>query len=358
LKPFLKRIVRIALWVFSPLSFLYQILFLIDRFRSKPTRLQLCYVISVGNLTLGGTGKTPFVQFLITTLKKQFPEFHFTILSRGYKARFSNEGTIVNSDAMATDVGDEPLLHKQKLSEVQVIIGKDRIRSYKKFNQISSRKHIVILDDGFQHHKLYRDLDIVLIDANRPIGNGFTLPLGILRERPSALSRADLIVYTKLNENNMRNISALETKERKSLKDIPTFRSKLNVSLRTVEIPKKSSEKYHLITGVGNPISVLESANEILGDKVVSSHFFADHHEYTDSELIYQIKCLSEGTTLLTTEKDWVKWKFLDHFMNQIRFLGVGITLLQIEFELENFSAFESLICSHVSNYAKEIATV
>jgi tetraacyldisaccharide 4'-kinase len=305
---------------------------------------------------VGGTGKTPFVQYLIPLLSKKFPGFRFTILSRGYKAKMSDTGALVAEDSLPTDVGDEPLLHKQCLPEVQVIIGSDRFQSFDAFNQIHDQKHIVLLDDGFQHHKLTRDFDIVLIDANRPLGNGFTIPLGILRESFSALKRADVVVFTKLNDSNQKKISSIEESLNLKIPKLAKFRSRFLPTIQVGSVPGIATKKYLLIMGVGNPGSVINTAKEALGEVELEIKTFPDHHNYTDSEMIEVLKATSLDVSLVTTEKDWVKWRSLDRFMQEVKSRKVGILLIQIKLEMENETEFVSLLSSRVSTYAKEIS--
>jgi len=311
-------------------------------------------VISVGNLTVGGTGKTPFVQFLIKELKANFPDFHFTILSRGYKAEFSSVGAKVESTSNPKHVGDEPLLHKNKFPDVQVLIGSRRYESFLKFNQIKDKKHIVILDDGFQHHKLKRNLDIVLLDANHPLGNGFTIPIGTLRETSKALLRSDVIVYTKLNETNQVLAQSINQRISKFATHIPVFFSGLNSSLRVL-IPKVDTiDQYFLITGVGNPNSVLHSAEKILNQKISGYKFFSDHKQYTESEMKRVLNELKPKTCLLVTEKDWIKLKELEVFLSKLKEKKIGLAIIEIEIDMQNLDSFRKFIVSHVSSYAKE----
>ncbi|WP_167883546.1 tetraacyldisaccharide 4'-kinase [Leptospira ognonensis] len=356
MKSFLSFSFKILLWVLSPLSFLYQVLFWIDRRRTKPRKLTNCYVISVGNLTVGGTGKTPFVQFLIRDLKNHFPDFHFTILSRGYKARLSLQGALVESNASPMDVGDEPLLHKQTFPDVQVIIGSDRFQSYQTFNQYKSSKHVVILDDGFQHHKLYRDFEIVLLDANHLLGNGFTLPLGSLRETRQALLRAHAVVFTKWNEENAEKVDKFESNLDGDFKRIPRYHSKFTPELDAKQESADMIRSYFLVTGVGNPESVMKSAKQLLGSKVIAYKYFSDHYSFQEKDMHAIIADLPSSTALLLTEKDWVKVSILTNFLNEAKEKRISIFLIKIKLEMEELQQFNDVIVSRVSSYVKENA--
>ena len=278
----------------------YQGLFWLDRRFSRRRRIRTHFTISVGNLTLGGTGKTPFLQYLVKILQRQISPI--TILSRGYGGSMSKDGSSVPELGEPKFYGDEPVLHKNKFPNVQMIIGKNRYKSFSKYNLDSSG--FVILDDGFQHHALERDLDIVLLDGERPLGNGFTLPLGSLREPYSHLVRAHAIVLTK-TEPSQEFLKSLG----RDFPETPVFWAKA-VQRKLVPrfpIPNPSPTSIHLVTGVGNPKSVVRSLEEI-GIKVLTKNFFRDHHPFSPQDL----ESLRDVRPLAMTTKDWIKWQSLD----------------------------------------------
>ncbi len=155
-----------------------------------------CRVVSVGNLVAGGSGKTPFVRWLACTLKRQ--GLKVAVVSRGYKGKGEKHGVLVSDGrrilASARQAGDEPWLLASTLPGVVVAAGKDR---YAMGQMLADRfaPDVIILDDGMQHHSLFKDLEIVLLDGANPLGNGYLLPRGPLREPPRALSRAEVIVF-------------------------------------------------------------------------------------------------------------------------------------------------------------------
>ncbi|MDZ4727601.1 MAG: tetraacyldisaccharide 4'-kinase [Leptospira sp.] len=358
MKSIISFFLRVLLWTLSPLSYIYQLLFFVDRKRANAQKLGSCLVISVGNLTMGGTGKTPFVQYLIKIINEKFPNYQITVLSRGYKALHSKDGAIVKVDSLPNEVGDEPLLHKITHPNVKVIIGKNRIESFKKFNQIDDKKHIVILDDGFQHHKLKRDFDIVLIDTSDPEGNGFTIPLGTLREKKTSLLRADLVVFTKVNDANISNAKTFESSVKKINPKLLCFYSTFNASKKLIFGEVQKLNKLNIITGVGNPNSVLASALETFGDMEMNLITFPDHYAYTDDELISLTSNLKDGEVIVTTEKDWVKWKSLHKFIEIFKNLKYTLFVLKINMELNEEEKLKRLLDSLVSNYEKEISQV
>jgi tetraacyldisaccharide 4'-kinase len=160
-----------------------------------------CGVVSIGNITVGGTGKTPMTAFVAQ--EAQARGYSVAILSRGYRGRAEQRGGVVSDGKRLfmgpREAGDEPFMLARQLPGVAVAVGRDRGRSGRRLWQ-RYRPDLMVLDDGFQHQALFRDLDIVLLDYRRPLGNGFLLPRGVLREPLSALERADAIVLTHAPE--------------------------------------------------------------------------------------------------------------------------------------------------------------
>jgi tetraacyldisaccharide 4'-kinase len=163
----------------------------------KPRKLP-CRVISIGNICVGGTGKTPMTLFTANLLKDM--GYKVCVLSRGYKGKSEKKGGIVSDGENilldAPEAGDEPFMMAGLLKNIPVIVGQDRFRV-----GLKAVKHfapdVVLLDDGFQHRKLFRDLDLVLLDYRKPLGNRWLLPRGRLREAPEGLARSDGLIFTR-----------------------------------------------------------------------------------------------------------------------------------------------------------------
>lgn len=242
-------------------------------------------VISVGNITVGGTGKTPLVGALAKLLEKEYGHT-VAILSRGYGRRLS-DALMVLPKHTATDVGDEPLEMFRAGSASQIWVGPDRFALA--CMAAGQGATIALLDDGFQHHGLHRDLDIVVIDGRVGLGNRLCLPAGPLREDIRALERADILVM--MNK---------ECSLPRAVKNVPQY-----VVRSQTRIPKSiEDELLVLFAGIGLPQKFFDAIRET-GAKVLTTLPFADHHTYTDEDK-KQLRTLAQQhkAKLLTTAKD------------------------------------------------------
>lgn len=260
-------------------------------------------VISVGNVTWGGVGKTPFVLWLAEHYRQRGKTP--AVLMRGYTAGPSGRGD-----------GDEAMMLRQHLPDLPVIVGKRRGEEAEKFLQ-QSRPDFFILDDGFQHRQLARDLDICLIDCSNPFGNGHLIPRGILRENLSALHRADVICLTK-TELAPENIAIIHDRL-KSLGIIKPFVLSRQVATHLTNVRTEAREDIAVLAekeimtvcSIGNPQSfnqTVKSASLSITEEMV----FMDHHDYREGDFRAIIQtCESHGAKhVVTTAKDAVKLKY------------------------------------------------
>jgi tetraacyldisaccharide 4'-kinase len=313
-----ETITKITLFPLYLLSWFYQWALMVRLFLYrlgifKREKLS-CAVISIGNITVGGTGKTPLVQslaqFLVEKGKKP------VILSRGYKGRGKQRIQVLSGrgDTLPRweETGDEPYLLAKKLMTVPVIVGKDRVYSGKYALRLFS-PDVLLLDDGFQHFRLKRDIDIVVIDAQNGFGNGHVLPRGPLREPLRGLGRADLILLNKVTDSG--DCYRLEREIRRRNATAPIFFSHYKAvgvsSLKEGEgYPPEflKGRKVMALSGIANP-RYFHFLLIQLGAEIVSELSFPDHHHYAPQDLI-PIKEKSLGSELIiTTEKDGVKLK-------------------------------------------------
>jgi tetraacyldisaccharide 4'-kinase len=285
------------------------------RFGVFRTKKLPCRVISVGNITLGGTGKTPTV-INIAGLMLQYGRSPL-VLSRGY-GRPDESSMVVVSDGVSPVLdpavgGDEPALIANRLRTVPVVVGSDRHRAGT-FAIGRFHPDCIILDDGFQHIRLQRDLNIVLIDAGDPFGSGKLFPAGILREPLSALRRADIVVIMKVDEAG-DVVHLKETIRSHTAAQILTARYAPRDLVNTmsgevVPLTVLRGSRVFTFAGIARPGS-LDSLLESLGAIVAGSARFPDHHSYTDSDIerVLQSAAECKATMVVTTEKDSVRLK-------------------------------------------------
>lgn len=273
-------------------------------------------VISVGNITLGGTGKTPAVIEIALLLKRSGR--HPAVISRGYGRKDESHMRAVSDGKNvflgSQEGGDEPVLIATSLAGVPVVVGRDRY-SAGLFSVQAFGADTVILDDGFQHIKLRRNLDILLVDAKEPFGNGSLFPAGILREPVAAVKRADAILITRADDEDTRLKMYLSETTK-----APIFTSRHEpvdiVDIKTGEERPLAALKGTAtiaFCGIGRPeefISLLKS----LGADVRHQSFYPDHYEYTRADMaeIFHKAVDSGAVMIITTEKDAVRLRPLN----------------------------------------------
>jgi len=282
-------------------------------------------VISVGNLSVGGTGKTPFVMHLVDRIRRLTParKVRLGVISRGYSGRA--QGTLVVSDgrkvvASVKDAGDEPALIAEASPGVVVVVDRDRVRGA----GLAVKEHrarLLLLDDGFQHRRLRRDLDIVLLEAENPLGSRRVLPAGFLREPARALKRADVVVLSKAVGDDE------ELKSRASrLQDLigkPVAVSRLTpkywrrVGVAELLAPEQvSGRKVAAFAGIASPDSFFDTVRG-LGAELTARIPLPDHCRYSKSHLdrVAGVFVRSQADWLVTTAKDAVKLPSILRFL-------------------------------------------
>jgi tetraacyldisaccharide 4'-kinase len=290
-----------------------------------PSRDLPCKVISVGNITVGGTGKTPMTIHVAAEIKRA--GFKVAIVSRGYKGRAEKHGGIVSDGRTlnmdAEQAGDEPYMIACRLKGVPVVVGKNRFAA----GMLAIGKYqpdVIVLDDAFQHLKLKRDIDLVLLDHMRPFGNSYLLPRGVLREPVSSLARGSACILTRCRagaeEAALSSLAGIQM----LVPGIPVFTSSHVPYWYMVH--KGAPNSFEAVSDVFSPIDDLEQVKhrkvfcfsgiarnddfqhtvKELGFKVTGLLEFSDHHRYTEKDLATILHC-AENTgadRLITTEKD------------------------------------------------------
>ena len=339
---------RRGLYFLLPLLYIFSILYGIGvklrlffyRIGAFKIRRLNCKVISIGNITVGGSGKTPMTIHLAEWLRDR--DKKVAILSRGYKGRIKGIGVVSDGEKIVLgpeDAGDEPYLMAARLKNIPVIVGRDRHRAgmyaIEKF-----RPDVIILDDGFQHIGLVRDLDIVLIDGKRGFGSGYLFPMGILREPISSLKRASVFMV-KGSELGIRNyeLRIMNLKEQNRPLVFLEYKPKAVISLAdnsrlNVDILK--GKKVAALSGIADPKSFRDTI-EGLGAYVIKEIIYPDHHSYAADDLNDIIAETEGADMVVVTEKDWVKLKGCS-------IKGLPVYVLAIDVEIKDAEAFERVL--------------
>lgn len=324
-----------------------------------------CLVVSIGNLTVGGTGKTPVVEKFARALQDGGRKV--AILSRGYKSvkpslisrikrRLAGKAPAIDPPRVVSDgeqllldsktAGDEPYMLAANLKDVVVITDKDRVKgglhAIKEFNADT-----LILDDGLQYLKLRHRLDIVLIDRYQPFGNEHLLPRGTLREPPKGLKRASFIFITKCNGEPNDDLKKRIRKHNRTAEIIECCHKPqhlVNIQTRE-ELPLETLKGAAIgaVSGIAVPES-FEAGLKGLGAEILIHKAFTDHHRYTEQEIISFINnCVDRDVDMIvTTEKDFVRFPRLPRMDLPIYYLRVEIGILSNE---ESFAECINRIC-------------
>jgi tetraacyldisaccharide 4'-kinase len=322
-----------------------------------------CKVISIGNLCAGGTGKTPMTMYVSELIRKH--GYRVCVVTRGYKGKAEKRGGIVSDGKeifMSPEfAGDEPFMMAGILKQIPIIVGRDRFKSgmtaIKQFGA-----EVIVLDDAYQHRKLFRDLDLVLLDDKTPFGNGKLLPFGRLREPITALSRSHAVIFTRSNMNSLRECGERSYEAINILKTHPIFHSKHLPNVCAM-IPSGKTKKASSLAKYSAPVKSLEGKRAVAFSGLAdNSHFkntllesrieiagfygFPDHHAYSEKDLRTLIEAGTQATVdcLVTTEKDFVKLP--DDLSWPVALAVVGVKLSMGTEE----EAFEHFLINHISH--------
>ena len=318
-------------------------------------------VICVGNLTVGGTGKTPHIEYLIRLLT---PDYKVAVLSRGYKRR-SKGFLIVDVDSHANDVGDEPLQLKQKFPEIVMVVDKNRVRAIEKILAIEKeeRPDVILLDDGFQHRHVLPSLTILLVDSNRPVYEDRLLPAGSLREPLKGKERASIVLVTKCNPDMQPIDFRIYTNGLNLYAYQELYFTAVSYGMVKPVFPDYQEERFvmddlrkkhvFLITGIATPAPLVEK----LEHKTYNLHtlFFPDHHPFSADNIDTIRKMVQsvddDDKIILTTEKDAVRFRTLSSLDEELKkrlyFIPIRVTFID-EKEKESFN---HKIIKHVREY-------
>jgi tetraacyldisaccharide 4'-kinase len=327
------------------LEFLYYLGFSAkQRYSLAHQRRLPCRVISIGNITVGGTGKTPATIAVAEEAQKR--GLKPVILTRGYKGRAKGPCFVTKGEEpllSVRDAGDEPVLMAERLNGVPIIKGSSRFEAGMfglrklQIKEAELKSHLIILDDGFQHLGLYRDKDIVLIDYTNPFGDNLLLPLGRLREPVKSLNRANIIIVTRAGENiridDGANNEVLKVIRHYSPQSALFFAGHTPVScvLRSGEGKPAgwlAGKKVFGFCAIASPDAFRRTLSE-LGASVCGFRAFDDHYQYIRQDISALIEAAEQSGAqwIVTTEKDIIKARSLD--------LPDNVAVVRIIFEAE-----------------------
>lgn len=266
-------------------------------------------VVCVGNITVGGTGKTPTAEYLLAALK---PHYNVAILSRGYGRRTKGYREVQVDDNYA-DVGDEPLLLKLKFSENVIVVCEDRVAGIERIRKEHPEVTLIVMDDGFQHRSVKAKVNIILVDSTRPIEGDSMLPLGRLRDLPSRLSAANIFIVTKCSETMTPIDKRLWYNKLRSIAYQKVYFTRINSPMIEPLFYFAEREEVNygqraiLMTGIGNPRPFIADAESKFN--VVDKLIFRDHHDFTaeDMRKLYDKLRNNPRAVIIMTEKDAVR---------------------------------------------------
>jgi tetraacyldisaccharide 4'-kinase len=314
-------------------------------------------VICVGNITVGGTGKTPHTEYLVELLNKQF---RVATLSRGYLRKSIGFRIASASDTM-NEIGDEPLQIYRKFPDMIVAVDRNRVNGVNSILREEPETEVIILDDGFQHRRITPGLTILLTDFGRLMIHDHLLPYGRLRESVSNMSRADIILVTKSPENILpiqRRIIVKEISKAPyqnlyftslEYKDPVAVFAKPGANKLSMTGRKNDKGGIVLLTGIANPLPLKEYLSECFNEIVHIS--YPDHHKFTEKEIAKISTAFnnlgSSEKFIITTEKDAVRLREFTNIAEYIRsstyYIPVGIKFLN-----DDKAEFDNLIFDYV----------
>ncbi|WP_288281033.1 tetraacyldisaccharide 4'-kinase [uncultured Prevotella sp.] len=310
-------------------------------------------VISVGNITVGGTGKTPHVEYLIRLLQDHS---RVAVLSRGYK-RKSHGFQIANESSTARTIGDEPFQMKQKFPKVIIAVDKNRVHGIEALNQKYQDIDVILLDDAFQHRYVKPGINILLVDYHRLIIYDTLLPAGRLREPLTGKNRADMVIITKCP----KDLKPMEYRVITKAMDLYPYQQIFFTTLEygeltplfkkeapTVNLDKLKDHNVLLLTGIASPRQMKEDLTPVVSKLSMLS--FPDHHAFSQKD-IEQISSefakLPSPKCIITTEKDAARFIGLEGPSNEIK-ENIYILPVRITFMLNQEEKFNENIIGYV----------
>ncbi|HRN16400.1 MAG TPA: tetraacyldisaccharide 4'-kinase [Xylanibacter oryzae] len=310
-------------------------------------------IISVGNITVGGTGKTPHVEYLIRLLKDNF---NIAVLSRGYK-RKSKEFILADDDTEMSMIGDEPYQMKQKFPNITVAVDKDRCHGIEQIcgNNSTKKTDVILLDDAYQHRYVKAGINILLVDYHRMLSSDKLLPAGRLRESEDGKSRADMVIITKCPSD----LKPMEFRVITKAMDLYPYQQLFFTTLiykdlmpiyegESKSIESISEDNILLLTGIASPQQILEDLKPYM--KNINQMTYQDHHLFTDKDvedLNNRYSALPSPKIIITTEKDATRIKGLEGLSEEVK-RNIYTLPIEVKFMLEQKDTFNENIIGYV----------
>ena len=345
-----------------PIALLYRLVIwirnLLFDWNLLPSQRYAIPVICIGNLAIGGTGKTPLVDYLIQVLSDKY---RLAVLSRGYK-RKSSGYVIANEQSTSFDIGDEAYMLKQKYPHVIIAVDRNRRRGMNHLLAMSEevRPQVVLLDDGYQHRYIQPSFSILITDYNRLFYYDKLLPAGRLREPAKSISKVDMLLVSKCPDDLSRIDSRIIEKNINPSPHQSLLFTGISYYHRLKGVfPKEcfpfkieyiqKEDEILLITGIANPALLIEKMKKY-SDKV-SVMSFKDHHEFKKNNIADMQKKLSKMTSkcpiIICTEKDAARIRHNPHFPDEWKSYLYYLPI-QVHFMFDRFEQFEHLIMRHI----------
>jgi len=334
----------------SPFALIYWVVTAVRNlffdFRILPSKSFDIPVVSVGNVSVGGTGKTPHVEFLLKTFKD---EFKLATLSRGYK-RKSTGFILANDSSTVNDLGDEPFQMKQKFGDVDVAVHANRVEGIEKLLEEVEGLDMLVLDDAFQHRYVNPGKNILLVDYNRNIWKDMIMPAGRLRESRKGRYRADIIIMSKCPQDlSFSELRSLQYQMKLSESQYMYFTYiKYGEIVPVFSAEAREGKKILLVSGIAFPKPLLEYLEK--EGYEVESISFPDHHHFTKEDLLKIEKKKKEGNFdfILTTEKDAVRMQ-----CEQAMWESIQNDLFYIPIEIDFLNNKKEEFINNILSYAR-----
>lgn len=305
--------------------------------------------ICVGNITVGGTGKTPHIEYIARLLKTNYA---IAVLSRGY-GRKSKGYIKAGRETTMEQIGDEPFQIKEKFADIDVAVCEKRTEGIDRLVTENEALQAVLLDDAFQHRHVKAGLNILLIDSNRPVWRDNVMPFGRLRESIGGISRADIVIFTKCKGMTAEQKSAY-CSYIKEIKDIPVYFTAIRYGkpyplFNSANTAMPQESRVLLVTGIANP-QPLKAEIEERGAKVELMQY-GDHHNFSTADFDDIVKQFRNGgyTMIVTTEKDATRMKPHEETLRSIR-----DSIYVMPIEVEFLDGEEKLFNDNIYNYVTE----